>query len=500
MKKNWKMLLGFVVVGITAAWFAGHGAAPVTAQTPGAPPAQALAAAQSLSDAFAWVAESVKPAVVSIVATKYVSMPKNFHWFFGPDLFGDQGNDNGDEEQSPPPPSRGRGGKDGTRKYRQEGIGSGVIIDKDGYILTNNHVVKGMDELKVFMADKREFDAKVIGTDPKTDLAIVKINGKNLPCVPLADSATLRVGDWVLAVGSPYGLPQTVTAGIVSALGRSGVLDSHDGYENFIQTDAAINRGNSGGPLVNLQGKIVGLNTAIYSSSGGSTGVGFAIPSSIISGVLPSLRAGKPVTRGQLGVMIQELNEDLAQQFGLKQSTGVVVAQVNKGSAADKAGILPGDVVTEFNGKRVEDVNDLRNRVAATAPGTKASVVVIRKGKTVTLSAAVGTASETPPAAAAGNDEDAGVSALGMTVTTLTKELERQLDYKGEKGVVVAEVDENSAAYHRGIREGDLIVEVNREPVASIGEFEKAVKGARNTVLLLVKNKDGSRFVVLRKK
>ena len=497
MKKNWKLLLGFLVGGIAAAWLSGHIVSPVTAQTPAAPPAQALAAAQSLSDAFAWVAESVKPAVVSIVATKYVSMPKSLHWFFGQDFFGDQGNENGDEDQ---PPARGRGGKGETRKYRQEGIGSGVIIDKDGYILTNNHVVKGMDELKVFMADKREFDAKVVGADAKTDLAIVKISGKNLPCVSLADSATaLRVGDWVLAVGSPYGLPQTVTAGIVSATGRSGVLDSHDGYENFIQTDAAINRGNSGGPLVNLQGKIVGLNTAIYSSSGGNTGVGFAIPSSIIASVLPSLKAGKPVLRGQLGVMIQDLNEELAQQFDLKQSSGVVVAQVNKGSAADKAGIQPGDVVISFSGKRVEDVNDLRNRVASTAPGTKAPVVVVRKGKEVTLNVTVGTAVETA-AAAGGKEEEGGVSSLGMTVTNLTRELERQLEYKGEKGVVVTDVDENSPAYRRGIREGDLIVEVNRQPVITPDEFEKAIKDSHNNVLLLVKNKEGTRFVVLRKK
>ena len=494
MKNNWKIVIRFAVGSIAAAWLAGHVASPVTAQTPSAPPAQALAAAQALSDAFAWVAESVKPAVVSIVATKYVSMPRNFHFFFGPDMFGQN---EGDEDEDAPQ-RRGRGGRGETRKFRQEGIGSGVIIDKDGYILTNNHVVKGMDELKVFMNDKREFDAKVVGSDAKTDLAIVKISGKNLPWVPLADSASLRVGDWVVAIGSPYGLPQTVTAGIVSAKGRSGVLGSHDGYEDFIQTDAAINRGNSGGPLVNLQGKIVGLNTAIFSSSGGNTGVGFAIPSSIIAGVLPSLKAGKTVQRGQLGVMIQDLNEDLAQQFDVKQTKGVLVAQVNKGSAAEKAGIQPGDVIAQFNGKAIEDVNDLRNRVAAVAPGVKSTVVIVRKGKEVALPVTVGIASETTTAAAA--EEEKGVSNLGMTVTNLTKDLERKLDCKGEKGVVVTDVDSNSLAYRRGVREGDLIIEVNRQPVTSVGEFEKAVKSARNNVLLLIKSKEGSRFVPLRKK
>ncbi|MFA7003267.1 MAG: PDZ domain-containing protein, partial [Verrucomicrobiia bacterium] len=267
---------------------------------------------------------------------------------------------------------------------------------------------------------------------------------------------------------------------------------------DFIQTDAAINRGNSGGPLVNLQGKIVGLNTAIYSSSGGNTGVGFAIPSSIIAGVLPSLKAGKAVQRGQLGVMIQDLNEDLAQQFGVKQTKGVLVAQVNKDSAAEKAGIQPGDVIAQYNGKHIEDVNDLRNRVAATAPGAKSTIVVIRKSKEVTLPVTVGTATETATAAAA--EEESGVSNLGMTVTNLTKDLERKLDYKGEKGVIVTDVDQNSLAYRRGVREGDLIVEVNRQPVTAVGEFEKAVKGARNNVLLLIKNKEGSRFVPLHKK
>ncbi|MBI5687920.1 MAG: DegQ family serine endoprotease [Verrucomicrobia bacterium] len=492
MKNNWKVIISFAVVAVAAAWFAGHGVSSVTAQTPSAPPTQALAAAQSLSDAFAWVADSVKPAVVSIVATKYVSMPRNFHWFFSPDMFGDQG-----DEDEDVPQRRGRGGQSTPRKFKQEGIGSGVLIDKDGYILTNNHVIKGTDELKVFMSDKREFDAKVVGTDPKTDLAIVKINGKNLPSVPLADSTTLRVGDWVVAIGSPYGLPQTVTAGIVSAKGRSGVLDSRGGYEDFIQTDAAINRGNSGGPLVNLQGKIVGLNTAIYSSSGGNTGVGFAVPSSIIASVLPSLKAGKPVQRGQLGVMIQDLNEDLAQQFGVKQTKGVLVAQVNKDSAAEKAGIQPGDIIAQFGGKPVEDVNELRNRVAATAPSAKSTVVVIRKGKEVTLSVTVGSASETTAAAA---EEESDVTNLGVTVTNLTKELERKLDYKGEKGVVVTDVDSNSLAYRRGVREGDLIVEVNRQPVTSVSEFEKVVKNAKDSVLLLIKNKEGSRFVPLQKK
>jgi serine protease Do len=493
MKKNLKVIISFAVVAVASAWFAGHGVSPVTAQPPGAPPAQAVAAAQSLSDAFAWVAESVKPAVVSIAAAKYVSMPRNFHWFFGPDMFGQ----NGDEDEDMPQP-RGHGGKSAPRKFRQEGIGSGVIIDKDGYILTNNHVVKGMDELKVFMADKREFDAKVVGTDPKTDLAIVKISGKNLPWVPLADSTSLRVGDWVVAVGSPYGLPQTVTAGIVSALGRSGVIGSRDGYEDFIQTDAAINKGNSGGPLVNLQGKIVGLNTAIYSPSGGNIGVGFAVPSSIIASVLPSLKAGKAVQRGQLGVFIQDLNEDLAKDFDLKQTKGVLVAQVNKGSAAEKAGIQPGDVIAQFNGKAIEDVNELRNRVAAVAPGVKSTVVVIRKGKEVSLPVVVGIATEA--AATAAEEDEKGVSNLGMTVTSLSRELERKLDYKGEKGVVVTDVDSNSLAYRRGVREGDLIVEVNRQPVTTVSEFEKAVKGARANVLLLIKNKEGTRFVPLQKK
>jgi serine protease Do len=249
---------------------------------------------------------------------------------------------------------------------------------------------------------------------------------------------------------------------------------------------------------VNLQGKIVGLNTAIYSPSGGNIGVGFAVPSSIIASVLPSLKAGKAVQRGQLGVFIQDLNEDLAKDFDLKQTKGVLVAQVNKGSAAEKAGIQPGDVIAQFNGKAIEDVNELRNRVAAVAPGAKSTVVVIRKGKEVALPVVVGTATEAT--AAVPEEEEKGVSNLGMTVTSLTKDLERKLDYKGEKGVVVTDVDANSLAYRRGVREGDLIVEVNRQPVTTVSEFEKAVKGAKANVLLLIKNKEGTRFVPLQKK
>ena len=489
MKKTWKLIVSAAMSVFLAG--AAFGVIQTRAHAdnavPASPPPQALATAQSLGDAFAWVADRVKPAVVSIVSTKFISMPRSYHWFFNPEE---------EDEESAVPQRRGRGGM---QRFRQEGMGSGVIISADGYILTASHVVKSTDELKVFMADKREFTAKVVGTDPKTDLAVIKITGKNLPFVPIGDSELLRVGDWVIAVGSPYGLQQTVTAGIVSAKGRQGVIGG-DGYEDFIQTDAAINRGNSGGPMLNLKGEVVGINTAIYSQSGGNTGVGFAVPSKLIKQVLPSLQAGKKVVRGQLGVFIQDLNEELAHQLGLKQTTGVLVAQVNKASAAEKAGIQPGDVILQYNGQHVEDVSDLRNRVAATAPGVKTPIVVVRKGKEVTLAVSVGEASETASAAGGKEEEEASVEKLGLTVSDLGADAAKRYGYKDEKGVLVSDVNAESAAYERGVRKGDLIVEVNRQPVTSVGEFEKAVKSSRDSVLLLVKSKEGSRFVVLRKK
>ncbi|MCX7824747.1 MAG: DegQ family serine endoprotease [Verrucomicrobiae bacterium] len=492
MNKTWKLIvsaalgaaLAVVVLSVTQT------GAQADNATPASPPPQALATAQALGDAFAWVAERTKPAVVSIVSTKFISMPRFYHWFFEPWPLPED-----EDEGAPVPPRRGRGGM---QRFRQEGVGSGVLISADGYILTAHHVVKSTDELKVFMADKREFTAKVVGTDPKTDLAVIKIAGKNLPFVPLGDSDAVRVGDWVIAVGSPYGLPQTVTAGIVSAKGRGklGIVD----YEDFIQTDTAINRGNSGGPLLNLKGEIVGVITAIYSTSGGNTGVGFAVPSKLIKQVLPSLQAGKKVVRGQLGVFIQDLNEELAQQFGLKQTKGVVVAQVNAGSAAEKAGIQPGDVITKYNGQPVEDVVDLRNRVAATPPGAKTPLVVIRKGKEMTLTVAVGEASDAEGAVGARDEEETSVEKLGLTVSELSADAARRYGYKDEKGVIVTHVEPDSVAAARGISKGDLILEVNRQPVTSVGEFEKAVKSSRESVLLLVKTKEGSRFVVLRKK
>ncbi len=492
MKMNWKMWTGAAavtaVIAGAALYEAGACTKVVAAEQPAAP--AAVDTARSLSDAFAWVADRVKPAVVSIIATKYITMPQS-HRYLHPFFFDF-------ENQGEDTPRRGGRGGEGARRFKQEGLGSGFIMDKDGYILTAHHVVKGVHELKVFLADKRQFDAKVVGSDPKTDLAVIKIDGKDLPVVPLGDSQSLRVGDWVIAIGSPYGLPQTVTAGIVSAKGRQGVM-GRDGYEDFIQTDAAINQGNSGGPLANLRGEVIGVNDAIYSASGANAGIGFAIPSAMVKQVLPSLRAGKAVQRGQLGVIIQDLNEELAQQFGVKQITGVLVSQVMKDSAAEKAGIQTGDVILKYNGDAVEDVNDLRNRVAATPPGGKAPVELIRKGKNVTVTVTVGDAATTT-ASAATEEASSEKASLGLTVSNLTDDLAKKLGYKDEKGVVVTDVDANSAAYEKGIREGDLILEANNQPVANVGDFDKAIAAKKGGALLLVKSKEGSRFVVIKAK
>jgi serine protease Do len=446
---------------------------------------------RALSDAFAEVAERVKPCVVSVHSEKVVRFRRfewpfpfgedfPFRWFF-------------EEPRQPRRPQ--------PREYRipQHGLGSGIIIDKDGHILTNHHVVRDVDSIKVTLADKRSFDAEIVGTDPKTDLAIIKIKGKvprDLPMAELGDSDAVRVGDWVLAIGAPFGYEQTVTAGIISAKGRAnvGVAD----YEDFIQTDAAINPGNSGGPLVDLDGRVIGINTAIATSIGQYAGVGFAIPVNMARRVIEELLKTGKVTRGFLGVVIQELDEDLASQFGLRDRKGALVAQVNKDSPAEKAGVKVGDVIVRFAGKRIEDTRHLRNLVAATAPGTKTELVVVRDGKERALKVEIGELTPEKLAAAA----PAGIEALGLTVETLTPAKAEELGYPGEEGVVVTEVEDDSPAAAAGLQPGDLITEVNRQKITNVTEFRNAVAGAaeEGRVLMLVKREGTSRFVIVRLK
>ncbi|MCA9161735.1 MAG: Do family serine endopeptidase [Pirellulaceae bacterium] len=377
------------------------------------------------------------------------------------------------------------------------GIGSGVIIDSSGLILTNNHVVDGGDVL-VRLHDGREFKAVEVKTDPKTDIAIVKIDGENLPTARLGNSDAMEIGDWVLALGQPFGLEGTVTAGIVSAKGRGiGITDR----ESFIQTDAAINPGNSGGPLVNLDGEVVGINTAISSTSGGNHGIGFAVPINLARWVADQLATSGTVKRAFLGVGIQQVTADLAKQFNVPSGEGVVVTEVRPDSPAAKAGLKQGDVIVQFNGRKVTTPAGLQVIVEQSQPGQKQPVEVIRDGKRLTLSAVPREQSSDEVATKTDDVESSSVNSLGLEVTELTGAVAKQLGLQDDvEGVVITGVDSDSLAASAGLSSGMVVTEVNRQPVRTVAEFKAAVKDfdAKEGVLLLVRTDAGSRFVVIR--
>jgi serine protease Do len=380
---------------------------------------------------------------------------------------------------------------------RQQGVGSGVIVSKDGYILTNNHVVDGADEVKVALQDGRDYTAKVIGRDPKSDVAVVKIDAKDLPAVPMADSDKVEVGDVVLAVGNPFGIGQTVTTGIVSATGRGNMgLD----YEDFIQTDAAINPGNSGGALVDSEGRLIGINTAILSRSGGNQGIGFAIPSNMARDVMTSLVKDGHVTRGYLGVMIQDVTPALAKEFKLKSTTGALVGDVSPGTPAEKAGIKSGDVILEFNGKPVTDGRHLRLEVARTSVGDEVPVKLQRDGSTKTLDVTIKAMPGTEHVASSekSNSEDDG-TLNGVTVGNVDRESRQEYQIPDNiRGAVVTEVQPDSAAAEAGLQRGDVIQEINRKAVKSADEAVRLTeKGADKVSLLRIWRNGGSRFVVV---
>jgi serine protease Do len=460
----------------------------------------ATASARQFTDTFADVAEHVRPCVVSVHSEKIVRLRRYdwqfpfgedspFRWFFG------------DE----PPPSQ-RRPRPREFEYRQGGLGSGIIIDKDGYILTNNHVVQDVDEIKVSLADNRVFDAEIAGADPLTDLAVIKIKGrvpKDLPVAKLGDSDAIRVGDWVLAIGAPFGYEQTVTAGIISAKGRTNVTRDSSRYEDFIQTDAAINRGNSGGPLVNVRGEVIGINTVIVSPAGVFAGVGFAIPINMAKSVTPTLMKGGKISRGLLGVLIQEVDRDLARQFGLTEPKGALVSEVNKDSPADKAGIKPGDIIASFNRQKIQDTRQLRNLVAGTKPGATVEVVVIRDGKEKTLPVKIGELNAEQLTNTGESGKGNELPDVGLAVEPLTPGNAAQYGFdETDRGVVVTEVAEGSAAAEAGLEAGDLITEVNRDRVSSVEEFRNALARAKgkDSVLMLVRREGASRFVIVRLK
>ena len=379
-----------------------------------------------------------------------------------------------------------------------------MIVDPSGYIVTNNHVVDKADEIKVLLGDKREFIGKVVGTDPKTDVAVIRIKAKDLPTVPWGDSDKLEAGEYVLAMGNPFGLNQTVTMGIVSAVGRAnvGIAD----YEDFIQTDAAINPGNSGGALVNTRGELIGINTAIFSRSGGYMGVGFAVPSNMVRKVMQSLIATGKVVRGWLGVSIQELTPELAKNFGVSDAGGALVGEVVKDSPAAKAGFIAGDVIVAMDGKPVDSPTTLRNRVADMKVGKEVEVRVIRDKKPTDLKVKIAEQPVDMEHAATGDSEGdsqvGGNTALaGLEVQAITPDVARQLGMpQGNGGVVISGVDAASPAAAAGVRRGDVIVEVNRAPIRMIGDYQRAVNklGKKDSVLLLINRGGGKLFVLIK--
>ncbi|MEO5339893.1 MAG: DegQ family serine endoprotease [Magnetococcus sp. MYC-9] len=366
---------------------------------------------------------------------------------------------------------------------KSRSLGSGVIIDASGYILTNNHVVAEADNIQVRLPDEREFAAKVVGKDSKTDLALIRIEGAGtLPVAQMGDSDQAEVGSWVVAIGNPFGLETTVTAGIISAKGR--IIGSGP-YDNFLQTDAAINPGNSGGPLFNLEGAVIGINTAIFSRSGGNMGIGFAIPVNMAKTVLEQLKTQGHVTRGWLGVRIQSITHELAKALGLDKRHGALVASVEAGSPAQKAGILAGDVVVRFDGRAVGQMNELPSIVAETPIGKKVRVELIRDSRPLTLEVAVAEMKEkgTETVAEKGGD----VSSFGVSVRSLTSDLREQLELdESVRGVVVAAVEPGSGAAAAGLQIKDVIAEINRKPVRDLADFRRAIQGAKTGDALLM--------------
>jgi serine protease Do len=445
-----------------------------------------------LSDAQSEVAAVATPSVVNISTTRLIKSGDETTF----DLFDDPlfRRFFGDQFPHPRVP----------KERKEQSLGSGVIVSDDGYIVTNNHVIEKAQEIKVLLSNKKDYKARLIGADPKTDIAVIKIDAKGLSALPWGDSNKLKVGEVVFAIGNPFGLNQTVTMGVISAVGRAnvGIAD----YEDFIQTDAAINPGNSGGALINARGELIGINTAILSRTGGYQGVGFAVPSSMARQVMESLLKYKKVVRGWLGVSIQEVTSDLADEFGVKELKGALVSGVMKKSPAEKAGIRQGDVILSFNGKEVEDTGHLRNMVSLTPIGTKVKVGLLRNKKKREVEVVIGELPKELAEAMPGNGgrekgaEGEGGALSGLVVRELTPGLARRFGLdEGEKGVVVLRVDPASRIFEAGIRPGDIILQINKKSIRSLEEYGKSAAGikAKERVLFLIRRRGQDLFVTV---
>jgi serine protease Do len=451
---------------------------------------QSIATLRRMGKAFASIAEKASPAVVGIRATRVVHGDAKSREYtygdsnpFGDDLFDYLLRRRAPRRNEQPEP-----------KEKEVAQGSGFIVAADGFILTNNHLVGQAEEIAVQLGDGRKFTGKIVGTDPETDVAVIRIAAENLPYVELANSDTLEVGEWVIAIGNPFGLSHTVTAGIVSAKGRNqmGVAN----YEDFIQTDAAINFGNSGGPLLNLDGKAVGINTAII-GPGGNIGIGLAIPITMAKMVYEQLKDGGKVVRGYLGVEIDNLEAGMGEFFGAQNGRGAVVMKVLEDSAAAKGGIKADDIIVELEGEPVATANDLMNRVAMHKPGSQIDLVILRDGKRKTITITLDKRPQGGGEAAGGTDRARGP--LGLSVQTLTRQLATQLGYEGLSGVVVDEVESGALADEYGIEPEMLIMEVNREPVRNVKQYNEAIAKAKQKgkVLLRVRSEDWTKFILI---
>ncbi len=455
-------------------------------------PALPPIATDGTRNSYADIVERASPAVVKVMVQQKTKPPTADRQSspFGDDFFKDM----------PGAPQQQQ------RPQIERGLGSGVIITADGTILTNHHVVDGADKIQIELTDKRTFAAKVVGSDQLSDLAVLKIEASNLPFLNFGDSDKVRVGDVVLAIGNPLGIGQTVTAGIISAKGRrTGLTDGS--FEDFLQTDAPINRGNSGGALINLNGELIGINSQILSPSGGNIGIGFSIPANMAKPIMDQLRKDGKVHRGQLGVVIQPITEDLAKTLDLKDTSGIIVSEVKKDGAAEKAGVRRGEIITAIDGGKVEDGNSLRNKIAGIAPGSNVKLTIIRDGKELEITAKLEelsseTSKSEKPAENSDQTKPSESGRLGLDLQPLTPEIAKQLGAPGDaKGLVVTDVDPTGPGAEAGIDRGDMIIEVNRQAVSSFEEVQTALKKAGDKpILLLVYRKGQTVYVTVEPK
>ena len=472
----WRLpVLGAVLVSVLAGIFLAAGF-NITKNTSASNPCSAVMVPATFTD----VAMATSPSVVNIRTEKIIKGGGPvFRHFQSP--FGDKDPFQGFFERF--------FGDIPRRDFKQRSLGSGFIIDKEGYIVTNNHVIEDADKIKVKLKNGKEYDAKIVGRDAKTDIALIKVKSwQDFHVVKWGDSDALKVGEWVVAIGSPFGLEHTVTAGIVSAKGR--VIGSGP-YDDFIQTDASINPGNSGGPLINMRGEVIGINTAIVSRSGGNVGIGFAIPINSARGIIKQLKASGSVTRGWLGVSIQDLTPDLADYYGVKEGKGALVGEVFEGDPADKAGIKPKDVIIEVDGDKIEDSRDLSQKIAEIPVGGEATIKVVRGGKGHAFRVNIVKRTEAKERLVL--QQPVEESDLGMTVSTLTRELAKRFNISEAKGVVVVSVEQGGPADNADVQEGDLVLEIDHKPITTIGDYQSQIEKVKkgDTLSLLIKRGGG---------